>query len=147
MKKLMLLAAFLVACGPREEPATDTAAMAAGPAALTPADIAGTWNGVSTVEGQDSVVRWTVISTGTEGRAVFAGMPDTVTFTHTFDADSFVAVSAPYTNQMMPGKPRVTTRAVGRLVDGKIVGTGTDMLVSKPDSIVSRARFEATKAP
>ena len=42
MKKLMLLAAALVACGPREQPATDTAAMAAGPAPLTAAEVAGT---------------------------------------------------------------------------------------------------------
>lgn len=146
MKKTMLLAAFIVACGPGGDTATDTAATAS-PAALSAADLVGTWNGTTMMEGTDSVVaRWTVMSeTGTEGRAVFEGAPDTIMFTHSFDADSFVAMSTPYTDRTMAGTPQVTTRAVGRLIAGKLVGTSTTMLASNPDSVVSRARWEATK--
>ena len=111
MKKLMLLSAFLVACGTREEPATDTAAMAAGPAALTPADIAGTWNGMTMAEGSDSVLaRWTVTSaSGMDSKAWVEGSTDTVTYTHTFDADSFVANSSVYADQTLPGNPKSRT--------------------------------------
>jgi hypothetical protein len=145
MKKAMLLAAFVVACGPAEEPATDTAAMAST-AALSAADLAGTWNGTTMMEGTDSVVaRWTVTSaTGADGRVVFEGSTDTVMFTHSFDADSFVGMSTPYADPTMPGT-QVTTRAVGRLIAGKLVGTATTMLASNPDSVVSRSRWEATK--
>ena len=30
---------------------------------------------------------------------------------------------------------------------GKLAGTGTTMLASKPDSVLFRSRWEATKAP
>lgn len=99
------------------------------------------------MEGSDSVVaRWTVTSaTGTEGRVVFEGSTDTVMFTHSFDADSFVGMSTPYADPTMAGTPQVTTRAVGRLIAGRLVGTATTMLASNPDSVVSRTRWEATK--
>lgn len=146
MKKMMLLAAFLVACAPSEKAATDSAAMA-GPPALTAAELIGTWNGVTMPEGSDSVLaRWTVMSTnGMESKAWFEGSTDTVTYTHMFDADSFVATSSVYTDEMTVGKPQAMSRAVGRLIGGKLVGTATTTLASKPDSVLSRTRWEATK--
>jgi hypothetical protein len=150
MKKTMLLSALLIACSPKEQPATDTAAMAAAaPAALTAADLAGAWNGVTFAAGSDSVlVRWTVVSaTGMESKGIMEGQADSLTYTHTFDADSFVATSAPYPDSALPGKPEVVARAVGRLVDGKLQGTATQVLASKPDSVLSRSRWEATKTP
>jgi hypothetical protein len=149
MKKLMLLAAFLVACGPREQPATDTAAMAAGPAPLTAAEVAGTWSGVAMAEGSDSVLfRFTaVIQPSGDGKAIIAGQPDSVQVTHAFDADSVIATSAPYTDQMLPGKPTVTFRAVARRSGDNLVGTSATMLASRPDSVLGRVRLEMTKSP
>lgn len=149
MKKAWLLAAFVIACGPREEAATDTAAMAAGPAALTATDLAGTWTGVIMAEtGDSALARFTVISpTGMDSKTVLEGQTDTVNVTHTIDADSVVAVSAPHKDMMLPGNPEVTWRAVGRMIGGKLVGTSTTMLASKPDSILGRSRFEMTKSP
>ena len=149
MKRAMLVAALVLACAPKEQPA-DTSAMAASPAALTAADLAGTWNGQTMAEGSDSVLMtWTVVSpTGMDSKGVITGTTDTVSYTHTFDADSFVATSAPYTDATLPGKPQVVSRAVGRLIaPGKIAGTSTTALASKPDSILARDRWEATKAP
>ncbi len=148
MKRAMLLIAFVVACAPKEEPATDTAAMAAGPPALTAAELAGTWTGTIMAEGSDSVLdRFTVISaTGMDSKTITQSNPkDTVAVTHMIDGDSVVATSAPYTDNMLPGKPQVTFRAVGRMVGGKLVGTSTVMLASKPDSVLARSRFEMTK--
>jgi hypothetical protein len=149
MKKMMLVVALVVACGPSEQPPADTAAMAAGPAALSANELAGTWSGVVMAEGSDSVVsRFTVISpTGMDSKTVTEGQTDTVQVTHMIDGDSIVATSAPHVDAMIPGKPTVTFRAVGRMVGGKLVGISTVMLASKPDSVLSRGRFELTKNP
>jgi hypothetical protein len=98
MRKAIVFALVVAACAPRENAATDTAAMATGSAALTAADIAGTWNGVTLADTGDSVLaRWTVVSaTGMESKGVFEGASDSVSYTHTFDADSFVATSCDF---------------------------------------------------
>jgi hypothetical protein len=100
-------------------------------------------------EGSDSVLqRITVISsTGMDSKTVSEGSTDTVAVTHMIDGDSVVATSAPHVDQMIPGKPEVTFRAVGRMVGGKLVGMSTVMLASKPDSVLQRTRFELTKTP
>lgn len=100
-------------------------------------------------EGSDSVLqRFTVISaTGMDSKTVNEGSKDTVQVTHLIDGDSVVATSAPHVDAMMPGKPTVTFRAVGRMVGGKLVGMSTTNLASKPDSVLARARFELTKQP
>jgi hypothetical protein len=152
MKKAMLLAALaVVACAKpdADKAAMDSAAMAAGPAPLTAADMAGTWNGTAMAEGSDSVLfRFVAVSpNGMDGKTIIEGQTDSVQVMHMFDGDSVIATSVPYTDQMAPGKPQVTFRAVGRKVDGKIVGRSTTMLASKPDSVVGRIRFEMTKAP
>ncbi|MGQ0540211.1 MAG: hypothetical protein ACT4R6_14815 [Gemmatimonadaceae bacterium] len=152
MKRAWLLIAVAVGCA---QPETDEAALdtpAAATMALTPADLVGTWSGVSMPEGSDSVIaRWTVVSaTGTESKSVIEGSTDSISFTHTFDADSFIATSSPYADPMLPNRPRVTSRVVGRRMDGmdgKFAGTAVSMLVSRPDSVVSRNRWEATKSP
>lgn len=147
MKKAMLLAAFVVACAPKEEAAVDSAAMA-GPAPLSAADVAGTWTGVTMLEGSDSVVnRWTITGDGVQGKMVSENSPDTVTATATYDADSVVSTSTPYVDKTLPGSPTVTFRSVGRLTDGKMVGTATLTLASRPDSVLARVRWEATKSP
>jgi hypothetical protein len=148
MKKAMLLAAFVVACGKSETPKADSPAVAAGPAPLTAADVAGTWTGTTMAEASDSVLtRWTVTGDGMNGKWVREGSKDTVATMATYDADSSIITSAPYTDLNIPGKPTVTFRSVGRLTGGKLVGTAAIMLASKPDSVLSRVRWEATKAP
>ena len=57
------------------------------------------------------------------------------------------ATSAPYANPADAKAPKITFRSVGRLKDGKLVGTSMNMLADKPDSVVSRGRWEATKMP
>jgi hypothetical protein len=147
MKKAMLLAAFVVACAPKEQPAADSAAMA-GPALLSAADVAGTWSGVTMMEGSDSVLnRWTITGDGKQGNMVSENSPDTVTAATTYDADSLISTSTPYTDRNLPGAPTVTFRSVGRLTGpGQMAGTATLMLASKPDSVLARVRWQATKS-
>ena len=106
MKKAMLLAALVVACGKSETPKADSPAVAAGPAPLTAADVAGTWTGTTMAEASDSVLtRWTVIGDGMNGKWVREGSKDTVATMATYDADSSIITSAPYTDPNIPGKP------------------------------------------
>ncbi|MEW5916987.1 MAG: hypothetical protein AB1762_11300 [Gemmatimonadota bacterium] len=148
MKKAILLAAFVVACAPKDEAAVDSAA-AAGPAPLTAADVAGTWTGMTMLEGTDSVTnRWTITGDGMQGKLVNEGSTDTTTATTTYDADSLISTSTPYVDKNLPGSPTVTFRSVGRLTGpGTMAGTATLMLASKPDSVIARVRWEATKSP
>ena len=155
MRKSMLLAALVVAaCSKEEAPATDSAATAApppaAPAALTAADVEGTWNGTAKDEGDTAVTRFTVTGAPGDsvGKYVAEGSKDTVTFTRRLDADSMIATSVAFTDPSMPkGSPPVMFKAVGRLKDGKLVGTSQLVLASKPDSVLGRSTWEATRAP
>jgi hypothetical protein len=152
MRKLMVLIVALAACSKAETPAADTTAMApamAAPAALTAADIAGTWKGVNMGETSDSVTgRWTAMSASdTSGSVTSEGSTEAIPYTVVFDADSMIATSAAFTNPADAKGPKLMFRSIGRLKDGKLMGTSVNMLASKPDSVVLRERFEATRAP
>jgi len=149
MHKKLLLIPLVLACAKTETAQTDTTSMAMAPAALTADDVAGTWNGMSMREGSDSVVlRWTVMAiTPAESKMVFEGSTDTLTLTNSFDADSMITTSPVYDDPTTPGTNNVTFRSVSRLQDGKLVGTTTVMMADRPDSVVSRGSFEATRAP
>jgi hypothetical protein len=153
MRKVLLIAVAVVACSKAETPATDTAAAAPAPppapALLTAADVRGVWNGTSKREGTDSTVAFTVISTSdSTGKIVFANLKDSVSTTSKFDGDSVIVTSASYKDPAAPkNAPPVIFRSVGRLKDGKLVGTASIMPAAKPDSVVGRATWEATKAP
>ena len=155
MRKSMLLAALVVAaCSKEEAPATDSAATAApppaAPAALTAADVEGTWNGTSKAEGDTTVNRFTVTGAPGDsvGKFIAEGSKDTVTFSRRLDADSMIVQSVAYTDPTMPkGTGQVMFKAVGRLKDGKLVGTSQLVLAAKPDSVLGRSTWEATRAP
>ncbi|HYW30500.1 MAG TPA: hypothetical protein VE869_03255 [Gemmatimonas sp.] len=158
-RRLSVVAAALlaVACGSKETPATDsaTAAAAAAPEAaaapaMTLASIGGTWNGQSMAETGDSVTaRFTAIGDGSgNGKFVSEGSKDTVMFTITIDGDSSISISKPYKDATMPkGTPDVMWRSIGRMSGDKLVGTSAIMLAAKPDSVIGRGRWEATRAP
>jgi hypothetical protein len=152
MRKSILLAALVVAaCAKEEAPVVDSAATAAppAPAALTPADLAGTWTGTVKREGTDSVTQFTTTRTSdSTGVFIPAGSPDSIAYTVRYDADSMIVTSVAYTDPSLPkGTPEVMFRSIGRLKDGKLAGTSALVLASKPDSVLSRSTWEATKVP
>jgi hypothetical protein len=148
MRKQLLLLPLVLACAKTETAQTDTAAMAMAPATLSANDVAGTWNGQSKREGSDSVVaRWTVTATATESKLVYEGTTDSVAFANAFDGDSMVATSQPFDDPLMPGADKVVFRSVARLQAGKLVGTTVITMADKPDSVVARGTWEATRAP
>ncbi|MGQ0647481.1 MAG: hypothetical protein ACT4P7_07900 [Gemmatimonadaceae bacterium] len=148
MRKVALLVPLIVACTSSETAQSDSAAMApAPPAHLTASDVSGTWTGVTMAENSDSIAsRWTVVATAEGGSLIREGTKDSVTFLRVLDADSSIATSLAYVDRADP-KRKLMFRSIGRLKDGKLVGTTTIMLAVKPDSIVSRGRFEATRVP
>jgi hypothetical protein len=157
MRKTFLLisAVSFVACAKKEDAVADSsaapAAAPAAPAALTPADLVGTWNGQSMAQGSDSVIaRWTCVqpATGNESKCVDAAAPkDTSVYTYTISGDSVMLTSAPFTPPAPPKSPQLIDHVVGRKAGDKWMGTSVTTLASKPDSVVMRARWEATKSP
>ena len=153
-KEVLLVAVVLTACSKAEAPKADTTAAAPvaapappPPAALTAADLAGTWHGETKLEGKDSVVaKWTVVKvTDSTGTLTYEGTKVAIPYSIKFDADSMIAVSRPYTAPK--AKVKQVFHSVGWLKDGKLSGHSTATLASKPDSVLSKATWVATKAP
>lgn len=157
-KSLLCIAAVsFVACSKSESMKTDSPAASAAPAApaapaaVTAADMSGTVNGKIMAQNSDSVLTTfscTTAATGNVSRCATAAAPkDTTAYTYTLSgADSVTWISAAYTPPMPPKSPKVIDHVVGRLSAGKWTGTVVTVLASKPDSVVSRTRWEATKA-
>ena len=154
MRKVFLLAALVVACAKKEAPPADTATPAPPPPpppppALTAAAVAGTWNATSKIEGDTATQVFTFTSVNdSTGKLTFTKTKTSVEYTTKFDADSLMATSKPYKDPGLPkGTPNVIFHSVGRMTDGKLAGTAAIVLASKPDSVVGKATWEATKAP
>ena len=125
MRRYLLVLPFLFACAKSDTPPADSAA-AAAPAALTEADIAGTWTGTFTPEGQDTVrVPWTDVCGAGTCRLVAANAPnDTVVSTYTIQGDSVVGVSSAYADTSLVKGAMVVDHWVARPSAGQVSGTG-----------------------
>jgi hypothetical protein len=147
MRRYLLVVPFLIACGTAETPEADTAAMAMAPAALTEADVAGTWSGTLMAEGSDSVIAtWTDMCAGGTCRLVTSMAPnDTVTSTYTLSGDSLMYSGGPAKDATTGAM--VTDAGVARISGSQITGSGIMRLAEKPDSVVLRYRFTGTKQP
>ena len=147
MRSLLFAVPFaLVACaGGSETPPADEPATAM--AALTDADLAGTWTGTAMAEGSDSVfAHWTQVCGGGTCRGTSQEAPDTVVSTYTIDADSAMGVAAAVADPTMGGA-MVVDHWVVRVSNGTGTGTGYITLADKPDSVVMRYRFSGTRTP
>jgi hypothetical protein len=147
MRRYLLVLPFVFACAKGEEAPADSAAMAAAPAALTEAEIAGTWTGTAMLEGSDSVfAHWTQVCANGTCRGTTTESPkDTVVSTYVLAADSSVGTSAPQSQPGVTGM--VVDHWVVRVSGTQASGTGMMTLADKPDSVVMRYRFTGTKAP
>ncbi len=148
MRRFLLVVPFVFACAKGENAPADSAAMAAAPAALTEADLAGTWSGTLMMEGSDSVLaHWSdSCGAGTCRLTTTENPKDTVTFTYTIEADSARYSAAAHADATLGGI-MVTDAGTARVSAGQITGSGMVRLAAKPDSVVMRYRFTGTKAP
>ena len=148
MRRVLPLLLLLAACGGTDDQATDTAGATPGATTrLTAADVTGSWIGTTRLAETDSVIsRWTTsVLDDSTAVLVFEGRTDSIRTRVTFDADSMVSISDPYTATTLPGQPQVRFRTVGRLQCDRLVGTSALTLVSAPDSVIRRTRWEATR--
>ena len=159
MRRLTLVscctALALVGCAKADDATTDTAAgtasaTATAPAAITVADVAGTWNLRAVPEtGADTTPTLVVLNLtpDTSGWTMtFPNRPPIKTRVVAIAGDSIVTETGPYTSARRRGV-QVTTNAVMRLQDGKLVGTSVGHYkTTGPDSVL-RFRTEATRAP
>jgi hypothetical protein len=152
MRKLLLLPLLLWACGGDKAPKTDDAAMAA-PAALTAADVVGSYAGATTIEGTDSVSNWTSTSTTNAtgelvGELVQAAAPDmAIPMVATLSADSVIWVGGPYTAiGAAADAPQMMWTAVGRATGNAWTGTVVWMTAGS-DSVMQRGTWTATRTP
>jgi len=145
---LVLLPLLVFGCAKSESPKSDSSAMAAAPAAaLTEADIAGTWTGTAKAAGTDSVIsHWTQIcAAGTCRGTSQEDLKDTIPSTYAIVGDSAVGQTQPYNAPGMPGQ--VVDHWAVHPENGKVTGTGRFTLASKPDSVVARYTIEGTRQP
>ena len=124
--------------------------MEAAPATISLADVAGTWNVRSTVEGNEStVVTYDMVATAdSSGWSIKFPKRDEQIPVRIIavEGDSIVSESGPFESVLRKGV-QVNTRVVSRLQDGKLVGTTVARYkVTGPDT-VARLRWEATRAP
>lgn len=147
MRRYLLVLPFLLACAKKEAPSADSAA-AAMPAAITEADVAGTWTGTATPEAPDTgTVNFTVTCGGGSCHFVAANAPkDTVHSTYVLAADSSTGTSTAY-KDAMHGGVMVVDHWVARVTGNQVTGHGWATLADKPDSVVARYRFTGTKGP
>lgn len=154
MRKTLLFPCMLLAIGCAKEAKVDDATAApAAPVALTAADAAGTLEGTTMAEANDSVLStWTshqvASAGGLTGTLVnHAAMKDTVAYSTILSGDSAVSVSSVYTDAKMPkGTPPLKWRAVGRANGHEWNGTVT-IMVAANDSVLQRAKWKATHTP
>ncbi len=152
MRQVLFLPMLLLAAGCAKEPKVE---VPAAPAALTAADVTGSYVGTTTVQGPDSVLTstWAVwvatnASGGLDGKVVGSTAPtDTVTFSMTLSGDSTINVSAPFTEPGSPaGSPQMTWRSVGHGTGNSWTGT-VDWMAVGSDSVVRSGTWTGTRTP
>lgn len=148
------MALVLVGCNkPADRPADttvgETPAMEAAPATISLADVAGTWNVRSVVEGNEStVVTYDMVATADRsGWSIkFPKREPIPVRIVAVEGDSIVSESGPFESVLRKGV-QVNTRVVSRLQDGKLVGTTVARYQVAGADTVARLRWEGTRTP
>ena len=149
MRSLLLVPALLLAAACGGEAAPEETVEVTAPAALTAADLSGTWTGMTMASGTDSVVsNWTSTATSdTSGTITIEGMADPIAYMTMMDADSAVFTSNPYVDPAREDGMMVMFRSVGRIAaDGRLMGTTQTMVVGT-NEVVATGDWHGTKAP
>lgn len=156
MRRLAALSCAVMAlsCAKSDTSATDTAAvaepaMAPPPAAITLADVAGTWNQKTMAEAGDSVLTTSVLSATSDTTGwtlTVKGRKPVPLRVVTVGGDSIVTVSAPFESVLRKGV-QVTTTSVMRLKDGKLVSATTARYSTKGADSVRQLRVVGERAP
>jgi hypothetical protein len=146
------IALVLVGCGkPADKPADATVgeapAMEEAPAALSLADMAGTWNVRSKVEGSDKELSYDIVATADKSGWTlnFPNRDPIPLRIVAVEGDSVVYQAGPFESALRKGV-QVNTDVVARLQDGKLVGRTTAHYDVKGADSVATLTFEGTRA-
>lgn len=142
----MLVGAVLLAgCA---KPETPPAAEAPPAANINLADLTGTWAGVVTAPGSDTVLVTTTIVASADPMAWTITLPgrEPMPFSVTASGDSLITGMGPYESVLRPGT-QVTTTGVLRLVNGQLTGPTVAHYVSAGADSTLNLWTTATKAP
>ena len=130
--------ALLIACAPSGEQA-GTGDTAAAPAAISLADVAGTWNMETSGMGSDSILVTSqlVATNSMDGwTMILPGRDPVPVRVLAVDADSIVAEMGPFPSALREGVT-VTTHLVTRMQDGRLISHLTaHYQTSDADSVV-----------
>ena len=150
--KLIPVVIAVMACAKTETPPADTAAAMApepapmAPAAVTEADVAGTWTGTSKAEGGDTTtIKWTQVCAAGSCKGTTEGSKVVANATYTLAGDSAVGTTTPYSNPPMAKGAKIIDTWVVHFNGDNATGTGAMKLASKPDSVVMRYSFTGTR--
>lgn len=143
----MALIGLLLACGKADEaPSADSSTLALAPAAgVDLASLAGTWTLRTTPDGRDTVITSEIAATGTtEGWTMTMPGQQPVPVRVRVDGDSIMTETGPFPSVLREGA-MVTTSAVYRVQDGKLVGTLVARYGGTGADSVMTGRQEATR--
>lgn len=146
------IALVLVGCGkPADKPADATVgeapAVEEAPAAPSLADMAGTWNVKSKVEGSDKELSYDIVATADKSGWTlnFPNRDPIPLRIVAVEGDSVVYQAGPFESALRKGV-QVNTDVVARLKDGKLVGRTTAHYDVKGADSVATLTFEGTRA-
>jgi hypothetical protein len=128
----------------------DTTAVAAAPAPIALADVAGKWSVRLMPESGDStLLSYDMVATGdTSGWAFnFPKRKPVPLRVVAVDGDSIATEAGPFESNLRKGVQVTMSRTVSRLQDGKLVGTTTAHYATTGPDSVAHFRFEATRVP
>ncbi len=151
-RSALCITVVLAACAKADAPAVDTtAAMTPAPpppAAISLADVAGTWNTIARpADGTDTTSTASTMTATADTTGWFVTIGGQKTPLHVrVDGDSVMVTSEPYNSVRRKGVKVVTT-GVHRLVGGKLVGTTVAHYDVKTADSVLVLTVESTKAP
>ena len=148
------LTLLMVGCGPAADKPADTTvgeapAAEEATATISLADVAGTWNVRSTVDGSEgTAVTYDMVATADRSgwSLKFPDRDPIPVRVVAVEGDSIVTEAGPFESVLRKGV-QVSTRVVSRLQDGKLVGTTTARYEVSGADTVARLSFEGTRAP
>jgi hypothetical protein len=144
---------LVIGCGkPADKPEDTTVGEApaseAAPAALSLADLAGTWNVQAKLEGSDKSITYDLVTTedGAGWTLKAPGRDPIPLRVVATEGDSIVWEAGPFQSLIRKGVQVKVSRTVARLQDGKLIGNTTATYVGEGADSVAHLTLEGTRA-
>jgi hypothetical protein len=148
------LAVLLIGCGKSAEKSADAEVGAADamdetPAGISMADLAGTWNIRSKLEGSDKEITYDLVASGdgSSWTVIFPGRKPIPARVVATGGDSVVWESGPFESVIRKGVTVKTSRVTAHLQNGKLTGKTTAVYDARGADTVAHLTVEGTRAP